>query len=450
MKKVGFISLGCPKNLVDSEVMMGQLKATGYQITADASEADTVVVNTCGFIDAAKKESIEAILEAARLKSDGKATRLIVAGCLVERYRDELKASLPEVDAFIGTSQINDILAVCDPKTDTRSLPVISLGNQSATYLYDESTPRVLATPSHYAFIKIAEGCDRPCAFCFIPQMRGHFRSRRFGSIVAEAHQLAEEGVKELILVAQDSSRYGEDLGKQDALAHLLRELSHTDGIEWMRVMYTYPTHISDGFLDVLAEEPKAVKYLDMPLQHASQNVLKLMKRGGNRASLEKLIKRVRDRVPGIAVRTTFITGFPGETEEDFAELLAFVKSVEFDRVGVFTYSDEEGTPAFDLPNKVDPKIAKQRRARLMKEQSRISRKRNKARIGQRVRVIFEGESNESDLLWQGRMETQAPDIDGCVLINDAPEGFAPESGDFVNVLITEAQQYDLVGRIVI
>jgi ribosomal protein S12 methylthiotransferase len=449
MHKVGFISLGCPKNLVDSEVMMGQLKATGYQITADASEADTVVVNTCGFIDAAKKESIEAILEAARLKSGGKATRLVVAGCLVERYRDELKASLPEVDAFIGTSQINDILAVCDPKTDTRSLPVIALGNQSATYLYDESTPRVLATPSHYAFIKIAEGCDRPCAFCFIPQMRGHFRSRRFGSIVAEAHQLAEEGVKELILVAQDSSRYGEDLGRQDALAHLLRELSHTDGIEWVRIMYTYPTHISDGFLDVLADEPKAVKYLDMPLQHASQNVLKLMKRGGNRASLERLIKRVRDRVPGIAVRTTFITGFPGETDEDFEELLGFIKNVEFDRVGVFTYSDEEGTPAFDLPNKVDPKTAKQRRARLMKEQARISRKRNKARIGERVQVIFEGESNESDLLWQGRIETQAPDIDGCVLINDAPEGFAPSPGDLVNVLITEAQQYDLVGRIV-
>ena len=449
MNKVGFISLGCPKNLVDSEVMMGQLKATGYQITADANEADTLVVNTCGFIDSAKKESIEAILEAAKLKSDGKATRLIVAGCLVERYRDDLKASMPEVDAFIGTSQINDILAVCDPKTDTRLLPVISLGNQSATYLYDESTPRVLATPSHYAFIKIAEGCDRPCAFCFIPQMRGHFRSRRFGSIVAEAHQLAEEGVKELILVAQDSSRYGEDLGKQDALAHLLRELSHTAGIDWVRVMYTYPTHISDGFLDVLAEEPKAVKYLDMPLQHASQNVLKLMKRGGNRASLEKLIKRVRDRVPGIAVRTTFITGFPGETEKDFEELLGFVKNVEFDRVGVFTYSDEEGTPAFDLPNKVEPKIAKQRRARLMKEQSRISRKRNKAKIGQLVRVIFEGESNESELLWQGRMETQAPDIDGCVLINDAPEGFVPPPGEMVNVLITEAQEYDLVGRIV-
>src|SRR6476660_1513507 len=449
MKKVGFISLGCPKNLVDSEVMMGQLKQNGYQITADAGDADTVVVNTCGFIDSAKKESIDTILEAVQLKTNGHAKRVIVAGCLVERYRDELKAEIPEVDAFIGTNQINDILAVCDPKTDTRSLPVVPLGNQSATYLYDESTPRVLATPSHYAFIKIAEGCDRPCAFCFIPQMRGHFRSRRFGSIVAEAHQLAEEGVKELILVAQDSSRYGEDLDKHDALAHLLRELSHTDGIEWVRVMYTYPTHISDGFLDVLAEEPKAVKYLDMPLQHASQNVLKLMKRGGNRDSLERLIERVRKRVPGIAVRTTFITGFPGETEEDFNELMAFVRSVEFDRVGVFTYSDEEGTPAFDLPNKVDPKIAKKRRDVLMREQSKIARRKHKAMIGKNVPVMFEGESNESDLLWQGRMETQAPDIDGCVLINDAPENFLPVPGKMVNVLITEAQEYDLVGRIV-
>ena len=449
MKKVGFISLGCPKNLVDSEVMMGQLKHSGYEITANAEEADTVVVNTCGFIDSAKKESIEAILEAARLKAEGKATRLVVAGCLVERYRDELKAELPEVDAFIGTSQITDILKVCDPATSPRSLPVVTLGNQSATYLYDESTPRILATPSHYAFIKIAEGCDRPCAFCFIPQMRGHFRSRRFGSIVAEAHQLAEEGVKELILVAQDSSRYGEDLGKQDALAHLLRELSHTDGIEWVRVMYTYPTHISDGFLDVLAEEPKAVKYLDMPLQHASQNVLKRMKRGGNRESLERLIERVRKRVPGIAVRTTFITGFPGETDADFEELMKFVKNVEFDRVGVFTYSDEEGTGAFDLSDKVDPKIARQRRTRLMKEQAKISRRKNKARVGATVRVLFEGESKESELLWQGRMETQAPDIDGCVLINDAPEAFVPVPGQMVEVLIEEAQEYDLVGRIV-
>lgn len=448
MKKVGFISLGCPKNLVDSEVMMGQLKQNGYQITADAADAETVVVNTCGFIDSAKKESIDTILEAAQLKINGHAKRLIVAGCLVERYRDELKAEIPEVDAFIGTNQINDILAVADPKVNTRSLPVVPIGNQSATYLYDESTPRVLATPSHYAFVKIAEGCDRPCAFCFIPQMRGHFRSRRFGSIIAEAHQLAEEGVKELILVAQDSSRYGEDLGKQDALARLLRELSHVDGIEWVRVMYTYPTHISDAFLDVLAEEPKAVKYLDMPLQHASQNVLKLMKRGGNRQSLERLIERVRRRVPGIAVRTTFISGFPGETENDFEELMSFIKNVEFDRVGVFTYSDEEGTPAFELPDKVQNRTAVRRRNALMKEQAKISRRKNKARVGDVVQVLFEGESKESELLWQGRMETQAPDIDGCVLINDVPDGVLPNAGDLVNVEITEGHEYDLVGKI--
>ncbi|MBA3242569.1 MAG: 30S ribosomal protein S12 methylthiotransferase RimO [Acidobacteria bacterium] len=449
MKKVGFISLGCPKNLVDSEVMMGQLKLKGYEVTNDASEADTLVVNTCGFIDAAKKESVEAILEAARLKSEGSCSRLIVAGCLVERYRDELRAEIPEVDAFIGTNQINDITIVADARVNTRSLPILPIGNQSATYLYDESTPRVLATPGYSAYLKIAEGCDRPCAFCFIPQMRGHFRSRRFGSVVSEARALAEKGVKEIILVAQDSSRYGEDLGQQDGLAHLLRELSQLDAVEWVRVMYTYPTHISDGFLDVLAEEPKAVKYLDMPLQHAARNVLKLMKRGGDRASLERLIARVRKRVPGIVVRTTFITGFPGETEEDFEELLAFVRAVEFDRVGVFTYSDEEGTSAFELAAKVDTKVAARRRTRLMKEQSRISLKKNKARVGSTLRVLFEGPSKETDLLWQGRTETQAPDIDGCVLINDAPEGMRPEPGDFVNVRITEAQQYDLVGEIV-
>ncbi|HZH91250.1 MAG TPA: 30S ribosomal protein S12 methylthiotransferase RimO [Pyrinomonadaceae bacterium] len=449
MKKIGFISLGCPKNLVDSEVMMGQLAAAGYEITTDESEAETLVVNTCGFIDSAKQESIDAILEAARMKTAGKAKRLVVAGCLVERYRDELRAEIPEVDAFIGTNQIGDITKVCDEKVNTRSLPVIALGNQSATYLYDESTPRVLATPGYSAFIKIAEGCDRPCAFCFIPQMRGHFRSRRFGSVVSEAQALAARGVKELILVAQDSSRYGEDLAQPDGLAHLLRELARLDGIEWVRVMYTYPTHISDLFLDVMASEPKAVKYLDMPLQHASQNVLKLMRRGGNRASLERLIERVRRRVPGIGVRTTFITGFPGETEEDFNELMTFVRNVEFDRVGVFTYSDEEGTAAFDLQDKVDPKVAAKRRDRLMKEQRRISLKRNRARIGETYRVLFEGAAKETDLLWQGRLDSQAPEIDGVVLINDAPEGFAPAPGDFVNVCITDAHEYDLVGSIV-
>lgn len=447
MKKVGFISLGCPKNLVDSEVMMGQLRADGFEITPDAEEAETIVVNTCGFIESAKKESIEAILEAAQLKADGKVKRVVVAGCLVERYRDELMKELPEVDAFIGTNQINDIVTVAKP--NGRSLPVVTIGNKSATYLYDESTPRILATPNYMAYIKIAEGCDRPCAFCFIPQMRGSFRSRRFGSLMKEAEQLAAQGVKEIVLIAQDSSRYGEDLGEMDALPQLMRELCKVEGIEWVRVMYTYPTHISDSFLDAIASEPKAVNYLDMPLQHASRKILKLMKRGGNRESLERLIERVRKAVPNIAVRTTFIVGFPGETEEDFEELMTFIRNVEFDRVGVFTYSDEEGTDAFDLKDKVDAKVALRRQKRLMKEQAKISKRKNKNFIGQTVRILFEGESKETELLWQGRMETQASDIDGVVLINDAPEDFLPVRGKFVNVKITEAHEYDLVGEIV-
>lgn len=448
MKKVGFVSLGCPKNLVDSEVMMGQLAEAGYEITNNADEADTVVVNTCGFIESAKQESIEAILEATRLKQNGRANRVIVAGCLVERYRDDLMKELPEVDAFIGTSQVNDILKAADEEFDAKELTISPIGNKSATYLYDEYTPRLRATESHTAFIKIAEGCDRPCAFCSIPSMRGSFRSRRFGSIIEEARNLAKQGVREVVLIAQDSSRYGEDLGEVDALAALIRALGEIEDLKWVRVMYAYPTHISDAFLAALAETSKAVKYLDMPLQHASRNVLKLMKRGGTRESLEKLIRRVREKVPGVAIRTTFITGFPGETEEDFDELMKFVQNCRFDNLGVFTYSDEEGTPAFDLPDKVDAKLAKQRRNRLMKEQARISKQLNKAKIGNTYSVMFEGISKESDLLFQGRFESQTQDIDGYILINDMPEGFEPKVGAIYNVKITEAHEYDLVGAI--
>ncbi|MBK6723690.1 MAG: 30S ribosomal protein S12 methylthiotransferase RimO [Acidobacteria bacterium] len=449
MKKVGFVSLGCPKNLVDSEVMMGELAAAGYEITNNADEADTVVVNTCGFIESAKQESIDAILEATSWKTDGQATRVIVAGCLVERYRDDLMKELPEVDAFIGTSQVRDILKAADETFDSAKLTITPIGNKSATYLYDEYTPRMRATESHTAFIKIAEGCDRPCAFCSIPGMRGSFRSRRFGSIIEEARQLAEQGVKEIVLIAQDSSRYGEDLGEVDALAALIRALGEIDGIEWIRPMYAFPTHISDAFLAAIAETPKAVKYLDMPLQHASRNVLKLMKRGGTRDSLERLIGRVRDAVPGIAIRTTFITGFPGETEEDFEELIKFVQNCRFDNLGVFTYSDEEGTAAYELPNKVDPKVAMQRRNRLMKEQAKISKQLNKSRIGNTYKVMFEGLSQESDLLFQGRLEGQTQEIDGYILINDMPDDFEPQIGAIYDVKITEAHAYDLVGEIV-
>lgn len=449
MKKVGFVSLGCPKNLVDSEVMMGQLAAAGYEITNNADEADAVVVNTCGFIESAKQESVDAILEATRWKSEGKANRVIVAGCLVERYREDLMKELPEVDAFIGTSQVGEILKAADEDFDAKELTITPIGNKSATYLYDEYTPRLRATDSHTAFIKIAEGCDRPCAFCSIPAMRGSFRSRRFGSIIEEARMLAKQGVKELVLIAQDSSRYGEDLGEVDALAALLRALGEIDGIEWIRPMYAFPTHISDAFLAAIAETPKVVKYLDMPLQHASRNVLKLMKRGGTRDSLERLIGRVREAVPGIAIRTTFITGFPGETDEDFDELVKFVQNCRFDNLGVFTYSDEEGTSAFDLPNKVDAKIAKQRRNRLMKEQAKISKQINAAKVGNTFKVIFEGLSQESDLLFQGRLEGQTQEIDGYILINDMPDDLEPKIGAIYDVMITEAHEYDLVGAIV-
>src|SRR5688572_6191043 len=411
MKKVGFVSLGCPKNLVDSEVMMGQLSEAGYEITNSSEDADTVVVNTCGFIESAKQESIDAILEATTLKAEGKAKRVVVAGCLVERYRDDLMKELPEVDAFIGTSQVNEILKAADETFDAKQLTITPIGNKSATYLYDEYTPRMRATQSHTAFVKIAEGCDRPCTFCSIPSMRGSFRSRRFGSIVEEARMLAKQGVKEVVLIAQDSSRYGEDLGEVDALAALIRALGEIEELEWVRVMYAYPTHISDAFLAAIAETPKAVKYLDMPLQHASRNVLKLMKRGGTRESLEKLIGRVREKVPGVAIRTTFITGFPGETDEDFEELMRFVQNCRFDNLGVFNYSDEEGTPAFDLPNKVDPKIAKKRRDLLMKEQSKISGQLNRSKVGNTYKVMFDGLSEESDLLFRGRLEGQAQEI---------------------------------------
>ncbi|HUR98526.1 MAG TPA: 30S ribosomal protein S12 methylthiotransferase RimO [Pyrinomonadaceae bacterium] len=448
MKKVGFVSLGCPKNLVDSEVMMGTLQQAGYEITNNSDDAETVVVNTCGFIESAKQESIDAILEATRSKENGITKRVIVAGCLVERYRDDLMKELPDVDAFIGTSQVGEILNAADDQFDAKQLTLRPVGNKTATYLYDFDTPRFRATESHTAFIKIAEGCDRPCAFCSIPGMRGSFRSRRFGSIIEEARNLAEQGVKEVVLIAQDSSRYGEDLGEIDALASLIRALGEIDRLEWVRVMYAYPTHISDAFLAAMAETPKAVKYLDMPLQHASRNVLKLMKRGGNRESLERLIARVRDRVPGVAIRTTFITGFPGETDEDFEELMTFVRNCRFDNVGVFTYSDEEGTAAFDLPSKVDPKIAKQRRNRLMKEQAKISRQLNKSKVGNTYKVLFEGLSQESDLLFQGRLQGQAQEIDGHILINDIPENFQPQVGLIYNVEITEALDYDLIGQL--
>lgn len=456
MKKVGFVSLGCPKNLVDSEVMMGLLERANYSLTSNKEEAEILIVNTCGFIDAAKQESIDTILEMAQYKERGNCKKLIVTGCLVERYRSELEQEIPEINAMLGTNEVEKILEVAQGRRH-RSLPVINLsdtavpereaGYAPAAYLYNDTTPRKLTTPRFSAYIKISEGCEHPCTFCIIPKLRGNFRSRRMASILREAEQLAEQGVKEVVLIAQDSTWYGEDLGLKEGLAQLLRSLARVEGLQWIRFLYSYPSRLSNAVLDVMAEEPKVCNYIDIPLQHASSRMLKAMKRPGNRQYVERLVERMRQRVPGIAIRTTFIVGFPGETEEDFQELMDFCRQVEFDRMGAFTYSDEEGTPAYSLPDKVPARTAISRQKRLMRLQSQISRRANKKLIGKTVKVLFEGSSKETDLLWQGRTESQAPDIDGCVLINDAQ--YIPTPGSFVDVEITEVHDYDLIGRIV-
>jgi ribosomal protein S12 methylthiotransferase len=448
-KKVGMVSLGCPKNLVDSEVMMGLLARQGYELTSDSTAADVLVVNTCGFIDSARQESVDTILEMAQLKQTGKLQRLIVAGCLVERYREELQREIPDIDACIGVNQLNEIESLVEPNGH-RVLPVYSDGASAPElYLYDETTPRLRATAPYTSYIKIAEGCDHTCAFCIIPKLRGVFRSRSPESILREVEMLAAQGVKEFVLISQDTTTYGSDLALKDGLARLVDSIAALPGVEWVRFLYCYPTAITDELLDVMARRPNVCKYFDIPLQHASRRVLQRMRRGGNREAYQRLIERIRDRVPGVAVRTTFIVGFPGEREDDFDELLDFVRSVEFDRVGVFTYSDEENAAAFDLDDKVDPASARNRERRLMKEQALISRRKNRRLVGNRVRVLLEGKSRESDLLLEGRMESQAPEIDGSVLINDVPDGIAPLPGDFVTVEITEAHEYDLVGRVV-
>ena len=448
-KKVGMISLGCPKNLVDSEVMMGLLARQGYELTTDSQAADVLVVNTCGFIDSARQESVETILEMAQLKQTGKLKRLIVAGCLVERYREELQREIPDIDACIGVNQLKEIESVVEPNGH-RVLPVYSEGAAAPElFLYDETTPRLRATAPYTSYVKIAEGCDHTCAFCIIPRLRGVFRSRSPESILREVEMLAAQGVKEFVLISQDTTTYGSDLGLKDGLARLIDSIADVPGAEWVRFLYCYPTAITDELLDVMASRPNICKYFDIPLQHVSRRVLQRMRRGGNREAYERMIERIRERVPGVAVRTTFIVGFPGERAEDFEELLDFVRVVEFDRVGVFTYSDEENSAAFELDEKVDHAIAKKRERHLMKEQARISRRKNRRLVGSRVRVLLEGKSKETDLLLEGRMESQAPEIDGSVLINDVPDGVEPLPGDFVTVEITEAHEYDLIGCVV-
>jgi ribosomal protein S12 methylthiotransferase len=443
--KIGFVSLGCPKNLVDTEVMMGHLAERGHQLTPEPGEAEILVVNTCSFIDPAKQESIDTILEMAEYKKTGRARKLIVAGCMVERYRDQIRDQLPEVDALVGTNELAKIVAVCEgfePGFD-------STPNALEPYLYHDLTPRVLSTASHFTYIKIAEGCDHPCSFCVIPQYRGKFRSRRFESVISEATRLFASGVREINLIGQDTTSYGEDLGIKDGLATLMARLAQIETAreKWIRFLYCYPNRITQKLLDTIAEHSALVKYIDMPLQHASSNVLKRMKRGSHGDFFLKLLERIRATIPGVAIRTSMIVGFPGETDSDFEILCDFVKAAQLDRLGVFSYSDEDTSASFHLDAKVDGRSIHNRKQKLMAVQRRISKARNRKMIGREVDVLIEGPSEDTDLLWQARMSTQAPEIDGFCYVNDF-SGAPPRRGEIRRMRITEAHDYDLIGAL--
>ncbi|MCU1318550.1 MAG: MiaB-like tRNA modifying enzyme YliG [Edaphobacter sp.] len=514
--KIGFVSLGCPKNLVDSEVMMGLLHHAGGELTPNAEDAEILVVNTCSFIDSAKQESVNTILEMVQHKQQngGKAQRLIVAGCLVERYRDEIQKNIPEVDAVVGTGELEAILTAAGltpqqapasdspfnilsqgshteiiarapsavsqhsrPEADASSAqlqieqevvtsrPEGDLRQQQGRfsraswdgataalpeYLYSDETPRILTTPRASAYIKIAEGCDHPCSFCIIPQLRGKFRSRRMSSIVAEAENLIKQGVREITLIGQDTTCYGEDLGLTEGLAQLLDALAVLPGLRWLRFLYTYPNKVTTRLLETMAKHDTISKYLDVPLQHASASVLKRMKRGGNAQIFLDLIAKARRIVPGIVIRTSFIVGFPGETEADYKELEAFITAAKIDWLGVFTYSDEEGAAAFNLEDelKVPNRTIQSRRRKLMKLQQKISTKAKAEWVGREIDLLVEGESEETELLWEGRTSLHAPEIDGKVFINDFGPHETLVPGTFYRAEITESHDYDVVARI--
>jgi ribosomal protein S12 methylthiotransferase len=486
---VGFLSLGCPKNLVDSEVMMGLLDRAGARLTNRLEDAEILVVNTCSFIDSAKQESVNTILEMVQHKTAGTAKRLIVAGCLVERYRDEIQRNIPEVDAVVGTGELEAILAAAGlntpvPEQSTSPFNILSGSelidrapsavhkhsrpegdlresqgrfsrehwdgaiSSLPNYLYSDETPRILSTPKSSAYIKIAEGCDHPCGFCIIPQLRGKFRSRRMSSVVAEAENLVKQGVREITLIGQDTTCYGEDLGLQDGLATLLDSLAQIPGLKWLRFLYAYPNKITTKLLETIAKHDNIAKYLDVPLQHASPSVLKRMKRGGSGAIFLRTLEKARRIIPNLVLRTTFIVGFPGETEEDFALLEDFIEEAKFDWLGAFPYSDEEGSPAFALENKVPKRTIESRRKRLMKLQQSISAQKQSQWIGQEFDLLVEGVSEEHDLLWQGRTLLHAPEIDGKVLINDFGPHETLVPGTFYRCQITESHHYDVVARI--
>ncbi len=473
MPKVGFVSLGCPKNLVDSEVMMGMLTQAGAQLTHAAEDADVLVVNTCSFIGSAQQESVDTILEMARHKTNGKAKKLVVAGCMVERFRDEIRKNIPEVDAVVGTGELDKILAatgVASPPPSPSPFNILTSRSEGdhrrkhgrfdrdawdgaiadlPNYLYDETTPRVLATPGYTAYIKIAEGCDHPCTFCIIPQLRGQFRSRRFESVIAEAERLTKAGVREITLIGQDTTCYGEDLGLKDGLALLLEKLAGVEGLRWIRFLYAYPNKITSRLLNTIAAHENICSYIDLPLQHASASVLKRMKRGGGVDLFLRSIAKMRKAIPHLTLRSSFIVGFPGETEKEFEELCDFVREAQFDWLGTFGYSDQEGAGAFELGNKVPAREIEHRRKALMSIQKKISRAKKKALIGRELDLLLEGTSQETDLLLEGRTPMHAPEIDGKVFVNDYAAEVDPHPGEFYRCRITEAHDYDLVAQLV-
>ncbi|RMF84388.1 MAG: 30S ribosomal protein S12 methylthiotransferase RimO [Nitrospinota bacterium] len=457
MPKVGLVSLGCQKNRVDSEVMLGLLQQAGCQITTDAAEAEVIIVHSCAFIEAAKEESIDTILEMGELKKQGNCRKLIVSGCLSERYREELSREIPEIDVLIGTGDLQRIVDICqslvlehhhDPfyrRQEKREKTRPQMWFQQKGFLYDADTPRLRTTPSHTAYVKIAEGCDYRCTFCIIPHLRGRQQSRTRESIVQEVRALAAQGVKEVNLIAQTINTYGRDRYGRPQLVSLLEDLASIQGICWIRLLYNYPTDVTPELITLMAQEPKICPYFDLPLQHCNDTLLKAMNRKGRRKDIERLLHTIRETLPEAIIRTTFIVGFPGERERDFQELLRFVETVQFDRVGVFTYSREEGTPAALMKSQVPQAVKERRRHRLMEVQRAISRRKNEALVGTIQEVLIDGPSPDLEYVMEGRTRGQAPEIDGVVYI----EGEQPSPGQLVPVRITRALDYDLIGEVV-
>jgi ribosomal protein S12 methylthiotransferase len=442
MERVHLVSLGCPKNRVDSEVMVGQLRSGPFELVEDPADADVIVVNTCSFIQPATEESIDTVLEMARFKQEGSCKKLVVTGCMVQRYGASLEGELPEVDHFLGTGEYHRISEVLQARDGQAPKSFVDV----PMYLHDELAPRVNSWSRCSAYLKISEGCDHRCAFCIIPQLRGKLRSRTIPSLVAEAERLVAEGVVELNLISQDSTAYGRDLRDGSELGGLLRALAAVDRLEWIRLHYAYPIGLPKGLLEAMADEPKIVKYLDMPLQHASGPMLKAMRRGVTREGQERILERIRKHVPDVTLRTTFIVGFPGETDADFRELMDFVEAQQFDHVGVFTYFREEGTPAAEMDGQVPDDVKEARQKELMKLQKKISRKKLRSLVGKTVPVLIEGVSEESEVLLRGRTDRQAPEVDGMVYVANAPEHV--RVGEIRMLRVTKAGDYDLVGEL--